>query len=278
MTRRDFMTWCGRAVLAAPGVALGYGLVEAGWFRVARVALPLPNLPAAFDGLTLALLTDLHHGRYTSLHYIRKVVEATNALAPNVVLLGGDYAHAHKRYIPPCLEVLAQLKASVGRFGVLGNHDHWYDAELAKVSMRRAGIDEITNTGVWLRRGSARLRLGGVDDFWEGVQQLDAALGDAKDDDACILLNHNPDYVETIRDPRVGLVLSGHTHGGQVVLPGVYAPYVPSAYGRKYLHGLVKTPHTQVYVSRGLATVGPPMRIGARPEITLITLTAKTGL
>jgi len=272
MNRRRFLKGATIATLGAPAAALGYGLFEAGWFRIAESTIRVPNLPEAFDGLTVALLTDLHHGRYTSLHYIRTVVEATNSLRPDLIALGGDYAHAGRRWLPPCFEVLSTLKARLGVFGVLGNHDHWYDTSLTKEMMRKAGVAEVTNGGFWLLQGTSRLRIGGVDDYWEGVQDIPSALGDAGDDDACILLCHNPDFVETITDRRVGLVLSGHTHGGQVVLPGPYAPYVPSRYGTKYLHGLVATPHTQVYVSRGLATVGPPLRFGARPEISLLTL------
>jgi predicted MPP superfamily phosphohydrolase len=272
MNRRMFLRRAATAAVATPAVAVGYGLFEASWFRVARLSVAVPNLPEPFAGTTVALVTDLHHGRYTSLHYIRTVVEVTNALRPDLILLGGDYAHEHRRYLPPCFEVLADLKAPLGVYGVLGNHDHWYSASLARSSMREAHIAEVTNTGYWLMLRGSRLRIAGVDDLWEGTQNLDAALDDARPDDACILLSHNPDYVETLTDRRVGLVLSGHTHGGQVVLPGLYAPYIPSRFGRKYLHGLVNTEHTQVYVSRGLATVGPPVRIGARPEVTLLTL------
>ena len=100
-----------------------------------------------------------------------------------------------------------------------------------------------------------------------------AALGDATRDDACLLVSHNPDLAEVLRDPRVGLMLSGHTHGGQVVFP-TGAPFVPSRYGQKYLRGLVQAPETLVYVSRGLGTSGVPVRIGSRPEINLITLKA----
>ncbi|MFL5342727.1 MAG: metallophosphoesterase [Gemmataceae bacterium] len=273
MNRRRFLKWSLRAAVTAPTIGVGYGIFEAAWFRVARLAVQIPNLPPSFDGKTIALLTDLHHGRYTSLHYIRTVVEVTNSLAPDLIALGGDYAHAYKKYLPPCFEALAGLKAPMGVFGVLGNHDHWYDTYMTKKCMRKAGILEVTNGGCWLLQRGDRLRIAGVDDYWEGVQNLDAALGDAKPTDAAVLLCHNPDFVETIDDRRVGLVLSGHTHGGQIVLPGPYAPFVPSQYGGKYLHGLVRTPYTQVYVSRGLATVGVHLRVGARPEITLLKLT-----
>lgn len=272
MNRRSWLRWGVRTALAAPLAATGYGLFESGWFGILRQTITLPNLPASFSGTTIAFLTDLHHGRYTSLHYVQTVVNAANKLNPDLILLGGDYAYLSPKYLPPCFDVLSQLRAPLGVFGVLGNHDHWYDSKLTKECMRKAGIWELTNTGFWIRQRGERLRLGGVDDFWEGVQELPAALGEATSHDATIILSHNPDYAEQVDDPRVGLILSGHTHGGQIVLPGNYAPFVPSRYGQKYLHGLVTTPHTQVYVSRGLATTGPPLRIGARPEITLITL------
>ena len=274
MNRRAFFKWSVRAAVGVPLAATGYGLFEASWFRVARQTLTVRHLPPAFEGLTIAFLADLHHSRYTSLRYIRTVVEATNSLGADIILLGGDYAFAGKQYLEPCFEVLAELQAPLGKFGVMGNHDHWYSRQITRTAMAKAGVAELTNTGYWFTRDGQRLRIGGVDDLWTGVQNLPAALGDASITDATILLSHNPDYVETLTDPRVGLVLSGHTHGGQVVFPGLYAPFVPSRYGMKYLHGLVETPVTQVYVSRGLATTGPPIRIGARPEISLLTLTA----
>lgn len=273
MNRRSFMKWSLRAAVGAPLAATGYGLFEASWFRVARQTLTVPHLPAAWDGLTVAFLADLHHGRYTSLRYIRTIVEVTNSLGADVILLGGDYAYAGKKYLEPCFDVLAGLQAPLGKFGVLGNHDHWYSRHVTRRAMAKAGVAEVTNTGYWLVKNGHRLRIGGVDDYWEGAQDLHAALGSASATDATLLLCHNPDYVETITDPRVGLVLSGHTHGGQVVFPGPYAPFTPSRYGTKYLHGLVATPYTQVYVSRGLATTGPPLRFAARPEVSLLTLT-----
>jgi predicted MPP superfamily phosphohydrolase len=111
-----------------------------------------------------------------------------------------------------------------------------------------------------------------VGDYWRDVQDLPSALGETTMNDAVILLSHNPDYVEEIRDHRVGLVLSGHTHGGQVDLPIIGAPVVPSIYGQKYIHGLVQGPATQVFVTRGIGTITPPVRLFCRPEIALITL------
>ena len=268
MNRRTFL----RTTLAtAPVFAAGYGLFEAGWVKIDRQTLPLARLPQSFVGTKIAFLTDIHHGPFTTIDYVTSVVRTTLSLQPDLILLGGDYSLRDAKYIRPCLDVLASLHAPMGVYGVLGNHDYWHGIEETKEGLASARIEELTNRGVWLTRGSSRFRLAGIDDMWGGMPDLKPALGDAKDDDACLLVSHNPDYTERLRDQRVGLVLSGHTHGGQVVFPGG-APIVPSHYGQKYLHGLVHAPETLVYVSRGLGTIGVPVRFCSRPEINLITL------
>jgi predicted MPP superfamily phosphohydrolase len=206
------------------------------------------------------------------LAYIRHVVGLTNALRPDIVALVGDYVHRSGAYIAPGIAELGKLTAALGRFAVRGNHDNWESAVLTHAALAEARLPDLNNTGVWLERRGARLRVCGVGDLWTDHQDLDAALGDATADDAVLLLSHNPDFVETLRDPRVGLVLSGHTHGGQVVVPGFGAPIVPSRYGQKYLYGLVQGPCAQVFVTRGVGTVTPPVRFLCRPEVVLITL------
>lgn len=273
MNRRAFL----RTALYTPAAAAavggtGYGFFEAGWVRVDRQTLRLPRLPVSLHGLTVAFITDIHHGPYTDLEYVAGIVRTTNLLAADLTLLGGDYSLRDRQYIGPCLEVLAGLRAPLGVYGVLGNHDYWHGARETKAGLRAAGVTELTNAGVWVERGGERFRLAGVDDLWAGRPELAPALGDATPADACLLVSHNPDFAETLRDRRVGLVLCGHTHGGQVVLPGVGAPWTPSRYGEKYARGLVEAPATTVYVSRGLGTSGVPARIGSRPEINLFTL------
>ncbi|MEO2090399.1 MAG: metallophosphoesterase, partial [Gemmataceae bacterium] len=235
---------------------------------------PLPNLPGAFDGLRVAFLADIHHGPYTELEFVAQVVRTTLALQPDLILLGGDYCLRERRYIAPCFDVLQILSAPLGVYGVLGNHDHWHGLDETRAGMRRAGVEELTDRGVWLTRGAGRVRLGGVDDLWCGRPDLAAAVGDATREDAVLLLCHNPDLAETLTDRRVGLVLSGHTHGGQVIVPGMINPFIPSRYGNKYSHGRVEAPATTVYVSRGLGLTGLPVRYNCPPELTLLTLTA----
>ena len=274
MNRRLFLKATMAAVGASPILAASYGLFEASWVKIDRQTLTLPRLPASFEGTTVAFLTDIHHGPFTNLDYVAAVARTTLALQPDLIILGGDYSLRDAKYIRPCFDVLSALKAPLGVFGVLGNHDYWHGLTQTREGMKAAGVIELTNGGEWITRGSDRFRLGGVDDLWTGRVDVKAALGYATRDDACLLVSHNPDLAETLRDPRVGLMLSGHTHGGQVVFPTGGAPWIPSRYGQKYLRGLVEGPETRVYVSRGLGTSGVPVRIGSRPEINLFTLTA----
>ncbi|MBP3958788.1 metallophosphoesterase [Gemmata sp. G18] len=272
MNRRFFLKAALGSVI--PGLAGGaaYGLFESGWVQVTRPTIVLPHLPKAFDGTTVALLTDIHHGPFTSLDYVNAIVRTTLTLRPDLIVLGGDYSLKEGKYIRPCFDAMAALNAPLGVYGVLGNHDYWHGLEETREGFRTAGIGELTNRGVWLERDGSRFRLAGVDDLWMGKVDVKAALGDATPEDACLLLSHNPDVAEKMRDPRVGLMLSGHTHGGQVVFPTGDAPFVPSHYGTKYLKGLVQAPNTKVYISRGLGTTSAPFRVGSRPELTLITL------
>ena len=289
LNRRQFLRRVAKRFVL-PGVLFGsgagsyglcYGLYEAQRYGVQRVDIALRNLPAAFDGTTIAYLADTHHGPLNSLKYLEAVVATTNDLRPDIIALGGDYVEKrptyspfpnHRHFIEPGVAVLAKLRGPMGRFAVLGNHDHLVDAKLTHRALARHGFTDLTNTGVWLEREGARLRLCGVDDFRCGHPLLPPALGDMTAGDAAVLLSHNPDFVEGIRDPRVDFVLSGHTHGGQVVLPFVGALVTSSWYKQKYLQGLRQGPSARVFVTRGLGTTGLPVRVSCPPEIVLVTL------
>ncbi|MFO0849457.1 MAG: metallophosphoesterase [Gemmataceae bacterium] len=274
MNRRTFLRTAvyGTAAAGVLGGA-GYGLSETTALTVDRQTIPVPNLPPAFRGVRVAFVTDVHHGPFASEEYVAGVVRTTLAVDPDLIVLGGDYNHADKKYIAPCFDLLKPLAAPLGVYGVMGNHDHWRGTQATRDGMKRAGVEELTDRGVWLRRGGDRLRLAGVDDLWTGRPDVPAAVGDATATDAVVLVSHNPDLAETLTDRRVGLVLSGHTHGGQVVVPGYGPPVVPSQYGKKYAHGLVEAPATRVYVSAGTGMSGLAVRANCRPEVNLITLT-----
>jgi hypothetical protein len=276
MNRRTFFKRTAAVAVAGTAAATCYGLAEASGFEITRPSVAVTNLPPAFDGLRIAFLTDLHHGPYTDLSFLISAVRSTLALQPDLILLGGDYCLREAKYIRPVFKVLAALQAPLGVFGVMGNHDYAHGIDETRREMRRAGICELTNEGVWLKRGGDRVRLAGVDDLWWGKPDAGVALGETTTSDACILLCHNPDFAEPLRDRRVGLVLSGHTHGGQVLVPGLMNPFIPSRYGDKYAHGVIEAPATRVYVSRGLGATGLPVRYNCPPELTLLTMHTPT--
>ena len=245
---------------------------EARRITVTRQTIEIARLPSAIDGLTLAFLTDWHCSPHSPPEFLARVVAETNRLRPDLILLGGDYVTRGVSYIGPVQQVLRPLHAPLGVYSVLGNHDYWDDPEAILTALKEIGIADVTNSGRWLTRGGSRLRIAGVGDLWEDKPDLHAALAGVKENETSILLAHNPDFVMQLHDPRVGLVLSGHTHGGQIHLPRFGPLVTNSRYGRRLVSGLVTFDTFQLYVSRGLGTVLVPMRYKCPPEIVLLTL------
>lgn len=280
ISRRTFIrraVQSGFGLTGVTGLAAGYGFREAAHIRVTRHTVAMPNLPPAFVGKTVAVLTDLHHGPFVGIDFIRAAVRLTNSLTPDVIALVGDYAHkgdeAHKQ-LPPCLEALSALTAPLGVFAVPGNHDMQRGGALYRELVAATPLTDLTNRNRPVSLGGERLWLAGVDDLWWGKPDLGRALDGVPSGAAVVLLAHNPDFAEDRPDGRVGLVLSGHTHGGQVYLRGVGSTWLPSKYGDKYRHGLVQGPASAVFVSRGLGEAGVPLRVNAPPEVCLLALTA----
>ncbi len=276
ISRRTFIRRTAAGIAAGTGLGVGYGFWEAAHVRVARHTICVPDLPAAFAGKTVAVLADLHHGPFVGLDFIREAVRLTNELAPDLVALVGDYAHkgdqAHLQ-LPPCLEALSALSAPLGVFAVPGNHDMQRGGAVYRERIAATPLTDLTNGFRRVSQGGEHLFVAGVDDLWWGKPNLDRALDGVPKGAAVILLSHNPDFAEDRPDGRVGLVLSGHTHGGQVYLRGVGSGWLPSKYGSKYRHGLVRGPASAVFVSRGLGEAGVPLRANAPPEVCLLTLT-----
>lgn len=269
LTRRKFLSYSGAAGIAA---VTGYSLWEARDLQVVEFTIPVNRLPASFDGLRIALLADFHYGAFIPLGYVRSAVEKTNSLGADLILLLGDYVHYHAKYMHDVMTELGRLTAPLGVYAIRGNHDNIAGPIITSQELRRNGLKELTNTGAWITRDTDRIWLCGIDDMGTGFPDVQAALREAKTEDVAILLSHNPDIAETLADPRVSLVLSGHTHGGQIVLPLIGAPIVPSSYGQKYLYGPVVAPHTRSFVTRGIGAAFPPLRLNCPPEIALLTL------
>jgi predicted MPP superfamily phosphohydrolase len=248
------------------------GLAEAEALRLERVTLQLPNLPAGLNGLTIAQISDLHLGPWVDAERAARGVAMANSAHPDCVVLTGDLVQAPTPKRAAMLEAaLTGLRAPLGVFGVLGNHDYWGDHHLVRHALHRAGVDLLDNSHRRIQVDGADLWLVGLDDLRHGRPNLPRALAGVPADGFTLLLAHEPDFADVAAHHPIAVQLSGHTHGGQVRLPGippVWAPYL----GRKYLAGLYHVNQLRLYVNRGLGTGFPPVRINCPPEVTLIRL------
>lgn len=230
----------------------------------------LPGLHADFHGLRVVQLSDIHHSLYIPLQQVERAVEATNQLAPEMVVLTGDFITFSGNYVGPVARALGRLRAPLGVFAVLGNHDYRAGAEYVSRELRANGVHVLRNSHTALRRGEGKLWLAGVDDLWFSCDLARASRG-IPGGAAKILLCHNPGIISQAAGHGFDLVLSGHTHGGQVRLP-----MLGSIYGtRRFRTGWDRLHDTQIYVSRGLGQVVVPFRVGCPPEIALFELRAR---
>ena len=272
VTRRGFLKWAGGAVL---GGAAGVGYVtkiEPEWLSVEQQIISLPGLPAGLDGYKIVQLSDFHLYPFTAIDLIEKTVVRTNELAPDLVVLTGDYVLETAASIFDLAPELAKLNPRHGIFAVLGNHDHWTEAAVVKQGLAEQGIELLHNRGVLLNE--SQFLLAGVDDLWSGTPDIEGALANWREGVPTILLAHEPDFADQfLGDGRIQLQLSGHTHGGQVRVPGV-GPIVLPRYGQKYHNGLYQVGPSQVYVNRGIGIIGPAVRLNCPPEITEFVLRA----
>jgi uncharacterized protein len=259
-----------RALAAGITQAARAALAEPYMLTVEHRVIHLRRLPQALDGLRIVQLSDIHHSPFTGSEQIRRAIETANSLEPDLIALTGDYVSHERAYAAPCAEMLGRLRARYGVYAVLGNHDHWTDAALITDLFRLAGIRMLINEGMRFELKGASFWLAGVDDTMVGLEDLSLALAGSSQDEMKLLLAHNPIILRRAARAGVDLVLSGHTHGGQVTWRSER-----SASGRprrRLLKGLGRQGETQIYVTRGLGTVVLPIRYGCPPEVSLLEL------
>jgi len=232
----------------------------------------LRRLHAAHDGLKIVHLTDLHHSLFTPLDEIQRAVHLANLLKPDVVALTGDYVTLSRSYIWPVARALGKLRARLGVFAVLGNHDFGVDPDEVTQALRAQRVRVLRNAHFALRAGSATLWVVGVDDLWWQADDLRAALRSVPGRDPKVLLCHNPLGIHLAAEHGIDFVLSGHTHGGQVRLPVVGSVYGRSKLGERFVEGWNRLNGTQIYISRGIGKVLVPLRLGCPSEIACLRL------
>jgi predicted MPP superfamily phosphohydrolase len=267
------------ATAAAAGAGLaGYAIgVEPRRLVVTRYAPELPGWPAPLSGLRAGVMSDLHSGvPFAGVAAIDRWVARMNAEAPDLVLLGGDYVDAHfffGRKLAPerVAERLAELSPPLGTYAVLGNHDWRAFGARTWSALDRAGIRVLENAAASVQAPGGRFTVAGVADLRTRRPDLRRALAGVPPEDPVLLLSHDPDVFPFL-PARVSLTVSGHTHGGQVAVPYLRRPVIPSAYGERFARGHIVERGRHLVVSSGLGTSGAPIRLLAPPEIVLLEL------
>ena len=235
-----------------------------------RQEILLRRLPPKLDGLRIVHLSDFHYGPLVNPKHLERAVKAANDLRPDVIALTGDYISQDRIYAAPCAEVVGKLRARHGVYAVLGNHDHWTDATLIADLFRAEGIRVLVNEGLRMDLRGETFWLAGVDDTMVGLEDLSLALAGSSEDEFKLLLAHNPIILRRAARAAVDLVLSGHTHGGQVNWRSEKSR--SGRPRRRMLRGLGRRGNTQIYVTRGLGTVVLPIRYGCPPEVSVLEL------
>ena len=260
---------------AAVGLA-GWGF----WLEPARLLVSEHRMtisPPLRGTLRVAILTDLHVGSpFNGIDKLRTIVERTNNAKPDIVCILGDLVIQGViggRFIPPeaIAAELKPLRAPGGVFAVLGNHDGWLDHDRVQQALEQNDVRVLEESAAKLETPAGRLWIAGISDVWTGRHDIAAALSSVTDEGPVILLTHNPDVFPSVPD-RVALTLAGHTHGGQVRLPFVGRPIVPSRFGQRFAAGLIVEGGRQMFVATGLGTSILPVRFRVPPEITVLTI------
>lgn len=285
LTRRQFLATSavGAAALAATGAGFLYH--DTTDLRITRLDVRLSRLPSRLDGLRIVQLSDFHYDPYVDVRVITSAVQTVNQLQPDLVVLTGDFVTqgaftdhhdpVAARQAEPCCRILSSLHPPLGVFAVLGNHDYFTDPDLVTDILRHHGFHVLRDQSFALERDSARIWLAGMNDVMAGAGNLQIALERIPSSEAVILLAHEPDFADQVPAGTVDLQLSGHSHGGQIVLPLIGPPYLPPL-ARKYPWGLRRLGPLTLYTNRGLGTITLPIRFNCPPELTLFTLRSST--
>jgi predicted MPP superfamily phosphohydrolase len=256
-------------------VVCGYGiLVRRRWFRVVEREVRVAGLDARFDGLRIAHLSDLHVGTLTPRSWGLSWSRAANRRAPDLAVVTGDMVTSGTEYHTHVADVVGALRAKHGVFVSMGNHDYFGEGEPLVSSLRERGVRVLRNEGVVIEREGARLWLAAIDDTWSRRDDLACALRDRPTGAATVLLAHDPVRFDDAAESGVELVLSGHTHGGQIAVPFFSRTIGLANLAHRYRVGFYTRGRSTLYVHPGLGTTGPPLRLGVAPEVTILVLRA----
>jgi uncharacterized protein len=275
-SRRRALNAAGNLALAAPFAVVGYGtFIERTNFHVREVDMPIANLAPGLEGLRILQVSDIHMGAFLNEKQLAKVVDASMEHRAHLAVITGDLISMSGDPLDACIRQLARIKTDAGVFGCMGNHERYAQAEdYCEEAAARAGIRFLRKEAQILRFGGDTLNLAGVDhQSRHGGREYLVAVGNLKAPDALnLLLSHNPDVLPVAARQGWDLMLSGHTHGGQINIEILDRSITPARFLTPYIYGTYRAQDTTAYVTRGLGSIGIPARIGAPPEISILRL------
>ena len=242
-----------------------------------EIDIELNNLGWNFHNFRILNITDVHLGQWINPEYLDELVDYVNTLNVDLITLTGDYfSYNMKEYEDSLEESFKKLNAEYGKFGVLGNHDHWMNAERIRKIFKNSDIVDLSNDVCTIKKGKDCLNIAGVDSCTVCADNLDKVLEKLPEDIPSILLAHEPDFAkESSQTNRFDLQISGHSHGGQFIIPKVETTPFRGPNSTKYPVGLYKVGNMIQYTSKGLGTNSFRIRINCKPEITIINLKSK---
>jgi uncharacterized protein len=263
-------------VLSGLGAAAGAAVYGSCYERhhpvLERITVRLPGLGSGFAGFTIAHISDLHVDSTRGTQVLADAVSLIMGLRPDLIVLTGDFVTHETKGLDLRLAPLAGLSAAAGVYSSPGNHDLWSGISKVVTAIENQGITHLQNRGITLSRGGDQLNLLGLDSAWAGRPDFAKANKPLVRVAPSVVLMHEPDYADTLAvfgAPK--LQLAGHTHGGQICIPGGFPIRLPK-WGQCYARGHYRVGNTQLYVNRGMGTISPHMRIASSPEVTLVTL------
>lgn len=255
---------------------LGWSRFEATWLSVTRSVISSPDVPVGFNGVRIVFVADLHAGDLLGGAYLERLVRRVESLDPDIIVLGGDYGGGGNGGETMFRAVMGRFRAKSGTVAVLGNHEWRWNNEEARAQLAGRDIVLLDNDSVRVRSASGDyIRIAGLDDHMTGKPDAERASRDIAADEFAVLVSHNPDALPAALEKTRGafdLALSGHTHGGQLTVLGLWAPAVPSDYGQRFRSGWTEVEDVPVLVTRGVGSYQFAARMCARPEISVIEL------
>lgn len=276
-SRRAFLRTSAVGLSAYSFIGAAAGTANEGEFEIIRKTITIPNLPEKFKGFTIGMMSDIHSSVFMNKEDMSGYVRSMNDLKTDLIVVTGDFVNSKTEEVYPFAEAFSELRAEHGVYGCLGNHDFFTkNVDLVAKKIDECGVRLLRNDAVKIQKDGTFFNLVGVDDIGRNVDPADymnKALAFAKNDQPKILLCHKPYYFQQAKDLGIGLTLSGHTHGGQVVFGVVDSTRISLAtLASKYISGLYTLGSSNLYVNNGIGFTGLPVRINCPAELTVITL------